>query len=299
MKRSLLGLAVLVLVPASWEGAGAAEDSSEEIRTRAVEPSCGPTVLRKPDGTAWRCSFSDDFTGRRLDTAKWQRMTSSSTTFVAGPECYTERGPNVRLRRGKLLLTVRREAEPFLCRRQIGDGMTDYTGGSVTTFGRFSQTYGRFEFRAAFPRSRKAGLHSALWLYPEKRVYDGIVPKSGELDVAEFYTMYPDRAVPYMHYTGDLLDPKRTNTTCFVRKPWRFHTYLLVWTPRSIRIAYDGKTCLFNDRWTPLLLKRPSPFDHPYTVNLTQALGIFPNDFNPNRTELPATTRIDYVRVWR
>ncbi|HET7735686.1 MAG TPA: glycoside hydrolase family 16 protein [Nocardioidaceae bacterium] len=292
-------MVVLVLVPASWEDAGAGEPSSTDVRTRAAAPSCGPAVLRKPDGTEWRCSFADEFDGRRLSDARWTRMTTAATSWTGGPECYLDSGPNVRLRDGKLLLTVRQEAQSFLCDRVLLDSMSEYTGGSISTYGRFSQIYGRYEFRAAFPRARTTGLHSALWLYPVKQAYAGLVPKSGEIDVAEFYTRYPGRVIPFLHYTGDFVDQNRTNNYCFVRKPWRFHTYLLVWTPASIRIAYDGKTCLKNSRWTPLLLQRPAPFDHPYAINLTQALGIGHNPFSPSRTELPATMRVDYVRVWK
>jgi hypothetical protein len=32
---------------------------------------------------------------------------------------------------------------------------------------------------------------------------------------------------------------------------------------------------------------------------LTQALGIGLNGFTPGTTPLPATTRVDYVRVWK
>jgi len=298
MKTPLLILLLLVPVPASWEGAGAGTEELNATLVRTTVPSCGPVVPRKADGTPWRCTFADEFDGNRLSPLRWTRMTTGETSWVNGPECYTESGPNVRVRNGKLRLTVRREEQPFMCDRILADSMTDYTGGSISTFGQFSQTYGRYEFRAAFPRARTTGLHSALWLYPVKRVYDGIVPKSGELDVAEFYTLYPDRVVPFMHYTGDLLDPNRTNNECFVKRPWRFHTYLMVWTPASIRISYDKKTCVFNDHWSPLLLARPSPFDHPYTINLTQALGVVPNSFSPTKTALPATMRVDYVRVW-
>jgi hypothetical protein len=34
-------------------------------------------------------------------------------------------------------------------------------------------------------------------------------------------------------------------------------------------------------------------------VALSQALGINTNAFNPATTPLPATTSIDYVRVWK
>ena len=41
-----------------------------------------------------------------------------------------------------------------------------------------------------------------------------------------------------------------------------------------------------------------APFDQPFIMSLTQALGIDSNAFDPNTTPLPATTQIDWVRVW-
>ena len=39
--------------------------------------------------------------------------------------------------------------------------------------------------------------------------------------------------------------------------------------------------------------------DQPFIVSLTQALGVGTNAFDPSTTPLPATTQIDYVRVWK
>lgn len=101
-----------------------------------------------------------------------------------------------------------------------------------------------------------------------------------------------------MHYVGDHRDPNKTNTRCLIKRPHKFHRYLLVWTPHRIRISYDGKTCLVN-RWRPQGQRRPAPFDKPFVINLTQALGIYTNAFNPARTPLPARMQVDYVRVWK
>ena len=42
---------------------------------------------------------------------------------------------------------------------------------------------------------------------------------------------------------------------------------------------------------------KPAPFDQPFIVALTQALGVGANAVTA-ATPLPATTQIDYVRVW-
>jgi beta-glucanase (GH16 family) len=192
----------------------------------------------------------------------------------------------------------------FICHH--GDGgagwETQHTGGMITSWGHFSQTYGRFEFRAAFPSLTVRGVQSALWLYPQTQTY-GRWPLSGEIDVAEFYSRFPDRAVPTLHYPGDAFDENRTNRRCFVAHPERFHTYLLEWTRTMIRVSFDGVTCLVNTKWSPPLpLAHPQPFDHPFTLNLTQALGLginSPLDNSIVRTPFPATMTVDYVRVWR
>jgi len=259
---------------------------------------CGTRTILKPSGTAWRCSFADNFRGDRLNREKWTRMVTASSGFRSGRECYLASGRNVVVRDGRLRLTVRKRAESFLCKSPKGSYRTRYTGGSVSTWQNFSQTYGRFEIRAKFPRTRTSGLHSALWLWPQEPTYGRIWPQSGEIDIAEYYTLYPDRVVPTVHYVGDLLDAHRTNNWCLVHRPDRFHRYTLVWTPRRMTISFDGKVCLVNE-WRPLGLRRPAPFDHPFTVNLTQALGRFPNTFLPSRTPLPSTMQVDYVRVWK
>jgi hypothetical protein len=43
----------------------------------------------------------------------------------------------------------------------------------------------------------------------------------------------------------------------------------------------------------------PAPFDQPFFILLTQALGVGTNQFDPATTPLPATTSVDYVRVWK
>jgi len=260
---------------------------------------CGTKKYRKPNGTYWRCSFADNFSGTSLSTRRWTRVTTAESGFHSGPECYLSTGDGVRVANGRLRLKVARTSRPFLCESPRGDYTSQYTGGYVTTMYKFQQTYGRFEIRARFPNVKVPGLHSALWLWPRTQTYGNIWPQSGEIDVAEFYTRYPDRAIPYLHYVGDALDPDRTNNYCYVQRPQDFHTYRLTWTGRAITIRYDGKVCVHNDSWSPLLLQKPAPFDHPFVINLTQALGIYDNAYQPNHTPLPATMQVDYVRVWR
>jgi beta-glucanase (GH16 family) len=127
----------------------------------------------------------------------------------------------------------------------------------------------------------------------------GAWPGSGEIDIAEIYSRYADRAIPYIHYDAATYDPNVTNTACLISNVAAFHTYAVEWTTSTLKIVYDGQTCLV-DSWNPASpLIKPQPFDQPFIIALTQALGIDTNAFDPATTPLPATTSVDYVRVWK
>ena len=120
-----------------------------------------------------------------------------------------------------------------------------------------------------------------------------------EIDFAEMYSLYPDRAIPFIHYNPATPDPNQTNNYCFIPNLDQFHTYDLEWTQSSIKVIYDGQTCL-DDDWNPAAPHHhPQPFDQPFVLNLTQAFGSLNNLFIPGMTPLPATTDVDYVHVWK
>lgn len=285
---ALATLLVLIVVPATVH---AAEPTTVEPTAAAVATdACGTPAIAGPYGT---CTFADDFSGTTLNANNWVTMTTATTSFGTAGECYVDSPNNVKVGQGVLSLTVRKEAQPFTCVSPQGNFQSQYTGASVTTGSNFAQAYGRVEIRAKFPDTKVAGVHGALWMWPTD-YYSKVWPASGEIDIAEFYSRYPDRAIPYLHYDSGA-DTTVTNNYCMI-DPDVFHIYTTVWTPSAITIQIDGKTCI-NNRWNsgdPTV----GPFDQPYFLALTQALGIGSNAFNAASTPLPATTQVDYVRVW-
>lgn len=260
-------------------------------------PDCGAPIS-KSEGGNWQCSFSDDFNGTSLDTSKWTPQLSVTSGFTDGTSCFVNSPDNISVSNGSLNLTSRQEQSPIRCG---GLGPTRYTSGMVSSGGGgFSQTYGRFEVRARISSAQVKGLQTSLWLWPVDATRYGPWPASGEIDFAEFFSAYPDRAIPYIHYSPLLgVDPLATNNYCLISNPSAFHTYAAEWTRTSITIIYDGKVCLV-DSWIPAPpLVKPQPFDQPFFIALTQGLGQGGNAFDSSTTPLPATTTIDYVRVWR
>ncbi len=303
----LAALALPALATALSPALAPAEAASRLAPTRTAlgfagarsATACGGVALAKPGGGWWRCTFTDEFTGTTLDRSKWVPQLTASSGYRNGPECYLDRAANIAVGNGVLTLTARRETTPFICHDPLGgDFTTSYTSGMVSTWGLFTQTYGRFEIRARFPAATVAGLQSSLWLYPQDTTRYGPWPASGEIDIAEEYSRYPDRAIPYLHYATATVDPTVTNTGCLVSKPSAFHTYVAEWSPTGVTILFDGRTCL-RHTWNPASpLTGSQPFDQPFFVALTQALGQATNAFDPATTPLPATTTVDYVRVW-
>ena len=271
-------------------------EPSLQVPTQA-DSSCGATIT-KPDASAWECTFAEEFDGTSLDADKWIVQTTKASNFKGGGDCVVDSPDNVSVADGVLRLTTRKEAEPFVCESPKEDYTTQYTSGTVLSYGTFSQTYGRFEVRAKFPDVKVPGLQGALWLWPDDPVKYGPWPTSGEIDFAEWYSQYPGRVIPFIHYlTADPYDRSVTNNYCLIDAS-KFHDYTVVWTQEKITISFDGRTCLDHAIDPADPLEAPQPFDHPFMVALTQMLGVGSNAVT-DATPLPATTEIDHVRVWK
>ena len=264
--------------------------------TTTTPPTESCDTLPRAGGGTWECSFNDEFDGTSLDRTKWTPELTADGRHDGGHECFVDDPDNISVSDGSLRLTVRKEAAPIEC---ASAGSSDYTSGMVSTVPGpgvgFAQTYGRYEIRARVTGAKVKGLQEAFWMYPVTPIASW--PASGEIDIAEIYHQNPDRAIPYVHY-NNWTDPNVTNNYCLIDDISKFHTYVLEWTPQSIKIIYDGNVCI-DDPWQPFFPQSGrQPFDQPFYLILTQALGIGSNAFDPVNTPLPASTVVDYVRIW-
>ena len=255
-------------------------------------------VLYKTNGTRWKCTFDDEFNGTSLDAAKWTPVSSSQSGVAYGGACFTNWPGNISVASGYLRLTARKEVKVFSCATARGVMSTRYSTGQVATINRFAQTYGMFAVRAKFPQAIISGLQSSLWMWPQNLATTKL---HGEIDIVENFSQNPSNVVPYIHYT---YSRATVNLQASVNVPTRvcqiahtnvFHTYAAQWSHSRITIYVDGLVCLVDN----LQPAGTSPFDQPFFVALSQALGSSPNAFLPSATPLPATTQVDWVRVWK
>lgn len=286
--------------------------SPTDSTTAPARPDCGATVLKR-SGSPWVCTFDDEFDGTSVDRSKWLVQTTAASGFHSGAECFVDSPDNVAVSGGTLQLTVRKESAPFTCTSPAGSYATQYTSGTVNGFGRFNQTYGRFEVRAKLPNTAIPGLQETLWMWPVNSTQYGYWPASGEIDFAEFYSLYNGWNIPYLHYSvqQSTVDwPSNTNVytalpapnnqpgmTCSYNKG-AFNTYTVVWQPGRITLQVNGQNCII-DNYSATNVSGAAPFDQPFFLALTQALGVGGNAFVDGKTPLPATTEVDYVRVWK
>jgi beta-glucanase (GH16 family) len=307
LRRFVILIAALAVT--GLVGAPPATDPAGAHAGNLAAPNCaGEVPLPKPDGSSWTCTFDDEFdstTGdaSALNTSWWAPQLTATSGFYTGRPpnyaCYVDSPENISISGGALHLTVRRRSAPVRC----GASRTRYTAGMVSSDRRFSQTYGRFEVRARLPQTTAAGLQETLWLWPVDATKYGPWPASGEVDFAEFYSQYSALDVPYVHYDYDSASANPLTNTNVVTNYCpialrSYNDYAVVWQPGHLQITVNGIPCL-TDGYRPSNVSSAAPFDQPFFVALTQALGIGSNAFKPSSTPLPATTSIDYVRVWR
>ncbi|TQK68672.1 family 16 glycosylhydrolase [Nocardioides sp. SLBN-35] len=259
-------------------------------RSTSSSDDCG-VLIAKPGGGNWSCTFHDEFDGSALDRTKWVPQTNFVNGSPTRYACYVDDPAVVSVSGGSLRLSVKDAGVPVTCPAGLS---STYAAGQVSTFYKFSQQYGRFEARMKVPAATQPGLQEAFWLWPDVRYHDTSTwPLSGEIDIVETYSQHPTLAIPFLHYSADSGGPQpglNTAWNCAAsRGVW--NTYTLEWSANRIEISVNGVSCLVNTSGDAAFQKR-------YIIALTQALGRGGNAWDGSGALLPATTEVDYVRVW-
>jgi beta-glucanase (GH16 family) len=184
----------------------------------------------------------------------------------------------------------------------------------MLTRGKFSKTYGRFEFRAKMPTGQ--GIWPAMWLLPQDEKYKGWAA-SGEIDVFESRGQEPGKVLGTLHYGSSW--PANVHTGKDFVFPDKgtiadWHIYVLEWEPGEMRWFIDGKLYQTQNFWwssskrggnggaAPAseadLNPWPAPFDQNFFILLNVAVGGQflgpPND----KTVFPVEMLVDYIRVY-
>jgi beta-glucanase (GH16 family) len=181
------------------------------------------------------------------------------------------------------VITARADGEWLSC----WYGPCTHTSARLTTKGRFSQTYGRFEARIKIPRGQ--GVWPAFWLLGENIDEVGF-PECGEIDVMENVGSSPREVLSALH--APKLNPGHVEV---LPGPVAddFHVFAVDWTPQQIAFSVDGRVHFVQERtdvgWR---------FDLPFHLILNIAVGgNWPGSPDAS-TEFPQQMVVDWVRVW-
>ena len=257
-----------------------------------LELALGLSVVQ-PAHAAWRLVWNDEFLGSAIDTNNWTFGIGTGPPYPGWGnnelEDYTSRPENASVSNGVLHLVARRESY---------EGSSD-TSAKLTTLGLFSQTYGRFEFRAALPTGQ--GYWPALWMMPLHSVY-GTWAASGEIDVMENTGGEPQHVLGTIQFGGE--SPKNTQsygpgyTFPAGTSVIDFHVYALEWTNHAMRWYVDGNLFETQTNWWSSGAPYPAPFNQPFYIILSLAVGgNFALAPAPS-TVFPGEMQVDYVRVY-
>lgn len=174
----------------------------------------------------------------------------------------------------------------------------EYTSGSINTLGKFSQQYGRFEFRAKLPRGQ--GVFPAVWMMGDDfKKIDW--PKCGEIDVMEFIGKEPTSVHGTIHFplrrkTNDpWASESRTKKTTDSSISNTFNVYAVEWFPDRIDFYFNDR----NYHTVKMSSIGPNePFHKPFFILINLAIGsAWGGPIDP--AVLPQRLEVDYVRVYK
>ena len=245
----------------------------------------------------YRVVWADEFkSGPRPDPTNWVFENGLKRNEEA--QLYQE--ANARIERGKLVIEARRERvaipgyKPGSDRWNEKSPFAEYTSASLTTEGKHSWLYGRFEMRARI--DTRLGLWPAFWTLGAEREW----PQSGEIDIMEFYRGKLLANVAWA--TERRWTAKWASTSTPLEKlgnsRWasKFHLWRMDWDEEKIELSVDGKALNRLELAKAVNPDGFNPFHQPHYLLLNLAVG-GQNGGDPSGTEFPAKFEVDFVRV--
>ena len=276
-----------------------------EITLFAAALACAALAFLTPPAQAdkgepgWKLVWSDEFS---KDGAPDPKNWGFEEGFARNEEAQWYQPANAFVKGGNLIIEARRErkANPNY---EAGSGdwkknrpFAEYTSASLTTGGKHSWTYGRWEMRAKI--DTRPGMWPAFWTVG----VNGEWPSGGEIDIMEYYN---DHLLANVAWGTS----RRWNAAWnSVRKPlaefkdphWsdKFHVWRMDWDPNWMRLSVDGEMINQVDLSKTINADGTNPFHAPQSLILNLAIG-GQNGGDPSHTDFPARYVIDYVRIYQ
>jgi beta-glucanase (GH16 family) len=241
--------------------------------------SLPPLVVSAGKDTNWTLTFADEFNGTELDLSRWtahdpwgHARDRQLQAYV--PEALTVSG-------GQLHIVARRTPANQIPVRYDGKDR-DYVSGIISTFGTFSQTYGRFEIRCRVPAGR--GLRSGFLLLP--------VPLAPLPEIEIFQTIGSSPSKVFFANRWGTEQTERSFGDSFTGPDLAagFHTLSIEWDRDRVTWFIDGKEKFQSADGIPR---------QPMYMLLDLAVGGNLARAPDSSTIFPASFDIDYIHVYQ
>jgi beta-glucanase (GH16 family) len=239
----------------------------------------------KSDLKTWELVFSDEFdTTGEIDNSKWTYCPRSGTPWAK----FLTSAPNYAFVNGRNLVLK-------MDNSIVNGDHVPYHSGGIQTSTKFSFCYGKVEVRAKFKQGQ--GSWPAIWMMPEKPVYYGNWPNSGEIDIMEHVNN--ESVIHHTIHNGKVTSSdggsSATHSSAFAGKG--FNTYDIIWTPASNQFYVHGAV-EYTYAKAENATFRDWPFDKAFYLILNQSGGAgWPGPIAD--TDLPFVMEVDWVRVYK
>lgn len=251
----------------------------------ATPDKSSPYILDSLENNNWNLVFSDEFNDGSIDTTKWLVL-DQDKGYKDGIHRYF-RKYNISENNGCLEVQYRYE------------GDSTYTSGKVTTHSLYSELYGFFECRMKVVKTN--GHQMAFWMMPESgesmsgRILDKTANDGAEIDIVETCRR-SDKYSCGLHWDGYSKGHKSNGK--IVKAPGLhsngMNIYGFEWSPEYLKFYFNGK--VVRTMTDSILI--PKVKEHIILSGCCFAGGWTDGDIR-NNTELPDTSFVDYVRVYK
>jgi|SRR5579863_6992460 len=241
--------------------------------------SLPPLLLSAEKDADWKLTFADEFNGAELDLSRWTTHdpwghVRDRQLQAYAPEAITVSGGQLHIVASRT--PVNQVPVPY-------DGKDrEYVSGVVSTFGTFSQTYGRFEIRCRVPAGR--GLRAGFLLMP--------VPLGALPEIDAFQTVGGSPSKVFFGNRWGTEQTERSFGDAFTGPELSpgFHTLSIEWGRDRISWFIDGKEKFHSVDGIPR---------QPMYMLLDLAVGGNLAPAPDASTNFPASFDIDYIHVYQ
>ena len=239
------------------------------------EDSHAPTVEGGKLRPGWELAFHDDFDGKTLDYDKWTPKDPWGVVRNDELQGYWIKA----FHPADGSLKIEAEYEP-----SFYDGAKrEYRSGMMTTSGKFSQQFGRFEIRCKVPDGK--GLWPAFWLLPDPPAWPP------EIDFLELPGHEPKKVYMSLHWPHRTQQDESESVTEEFSGPdfsKEFHTFAIEWEADEIRWYIDDELRSTQTEHIP---------EQPMFMLVNLAIGGWAGE--PDESVFPVVFEVDFVKVWR